>query len=130
MCETFAGFNRKVKNDKAVNIRINNNLTQRRLVLLKYARSRIKSGLLHSFTEEEIKDGLKDNHNIFAYANIQSDLRVRVRGTVQVFNSITELDKIMALAFPTIATIVAGGASEESSSSRFGLRSSGHPVSR
>ena len=76
--EAFAGFNRKVKNNKAINIRINNDLTQRRLVLLKDARSRIRSGLLRSFTEDEIKDGLQDNHNIFAYANIQSDLRIRV----------------------------------------------------
>ena len=99
-------------------------------MLIKDARSLIKFGLLLSFTKEEIKDSLQDNHNIFACANIQLDLRVRVHGNVHVFNSTTELDNIIALAFPTIATIVAGGASEESSSSRFGLRSSGISVSR
>ena len=56
-----------MKNDKAVTIRINNDLTQCRLVLLKDARSRIKSGPLRKFTEEEIKEGLQDDQNICKY---------------------------------------------------------------
>ena len=69
-------------------------------MLLGEARAQIKSRLLRTFTEEQIKKGLKDNENVFAYANINSDLRIRARGRVLSFNSIPELDAAIAIAFP------------------------------
>ena len=95
-------------------------------MLIKDACSLIKFGLLLSFTKEEIKDGLQDDLNIFAYMQISSRVfffQVMVQGNVHVFNSITELDDIIALAFPKIESIIAGGTSDERpSSSRLCLR--------
>jgi len=102
--EKFAGFNRRVRAAEqatgTAGPRVNNDLTKRRLMLLGEARAQIKSRLLRTFTEEQIKKGLKDNENVFAYANINSDLRIRARGRVLSFNSIPELDAAIAIAFP------------------------------
>ena len=52
------------------------------------------------FTEEEQKNGLLDDSNVFAYANINSDLRMRIRGRVVSFNSLPELEDAIKSAFP------------------------------
>ena len=51
------------------------------------------------FTEDQLKV-IKDSDNVFCYANINSDLKMRVRGTVLSFNSLAELDNCLAQAFP------------------------------
>lgn len=102
--EKFAGLNKKArqveKTTKKPSIRVNNDLTKRRLQLLTSARQRISVHLGRLFTEEEQKDGLPDADNVFAYANINSDLRMRIRGRVVSFNSLPELEDAIKSAFP------------------------------
>ena len=80
-------------------MRVNNDLTKRRLVLLTSARNEIKAQLSRKFSEDEIKE-LDDEHNVFAYANINSDLCMRVRGRIMRFNTLTELNETLKQAFP------------------------------
>ena len=107
--EKFAGFNRNARaHEKATKtkvIRVNNDLTKRRLQLLSEARVQIKSRLLQSFSEEQIKKGLKDEDNVFAYANINSDLRIRARGRVISFNTLPELRAAIQSAFPDVPVV-------------------------
>ena len=48
---------------------------------------------------------LPDHENVFAYANINSELRMRVRGKVLKFNTIPELQACMVEAFPHVANV-------------------------
>ena len=104
--EKFAGLNKKArqveKTTKKPSIRVNNDLTKRQLQLLTSARQQISVHLGRLFTEEEQKDGLPDADNVFAYANINSDLRMRIRGRVVSFNSLPELDDVIKSAFPDV----------------------------
>jgi len=102
--EKFAGFNKKArehekKNKKNKVCRVNNDLTKRRLTLLSDARNRVNALMSRRFTEDQLKT-IKDSDNVFCYANINSDLKMRVRGTVLSFNSLAELDNCIAQAFP------------------------------
>ena len=106
--EKFAGFNKKarafeLRTGKA-SIRVNNDLTKRRLVLLTEARNIIKGRMMRTYTPEQMKD-LPDNENVFAYSNINSELRMRVRGKVLKFNNIPELRVCVAEAFPDVAVV-------------------------
>ena len=106
--EKFAGFNKKAratdKRTKKFSVRVNNDLTKRRLVLLTDARNQIKAKLSRAYSEEQMKE-LPDHENVFAYANINSELRMRVRGKVLKFNTIPELQACMVEAFPHVANV-------------------------
>ena len=101
--EKFAGFNRKAR-AKPGTVRVNNDLTRRRLQLLTSARQRVEAHMKQLFTPEEIENGLPDTENVFAYANINSDLRMRIRGRVVSFNTLPELEAAVRTAFPDVAT--------------------------
>jgi len=102
--ERFAGFNKKARQMESTEevkcIRVNNDLTKRRLTLLDSARNQISSHLSKTFSEDELKH-LSDSQNVFAYSNINSELRMRVRGKVIKFNTLPELAAAMLDAFPT-----------------------------
>ena len=101
--EKFGGYNKKARqyerSKKKTTVRVINDLTRRRLTLLTDARNRIANRLVMKYTPEEIEN-LADGENIFTYANINSDLKMRVRGKVLSYNSIPELDACIAEAFP------------------------------
>ena len=101
--EKFGGYNKKArqyeKSMKKSTVRVINDLTKRRLILLTEARNRITTRLGMKFTPEEIEN-LADGDNVFTYANINSDLKMRVSGKVLSYNSIPELDACIAEAFP------------------------------
>jgi len=96
--EKFVGYNKRARNSGG-KTRAKNDLTKRRLGLLEEARKRIYSRLKRSFNDEEINE-LPDAENVFAYANINSDLRIRARGTVHQFASEAELEDLIAHIFP------------------------------
>ena len=81
-----------------------NDLTKRRLVLLQSARTQIDVQMGRMFTEDQRKD-LGDGDNVFAYANVNSELRMRVRGRVLKFNTLPELEVAMKVAFPDVAVV-------------------------
>ena len=79
---------------------VNNDLTKRRLDLLALARRQIKGRMIESgFTEEQLrgKSGMQipDEDNVFAYCNINSELRIRAKKIIHRFNSEAELSKLM-----------------------------------
>jgi len=76
--EELHQFNRK---NRASSFRVNADLTQERYKLLNMARDLIKEKLLLKYSEEEIKH-LPDTENVFAYANVNSMLKIRARGEV------------------------------------------------
>ena len=95
--EKLHGLNKKAKNLKR-RVRVNNDLTRRRYQLLSRARDKIYHGMTSRFSVEEMKT-LSDDKNVFAYVNINSDLKVRVRGRVLAFNTDDELDHILQETF-------------------------------
>ena len=96
--EKFVGYNKKAKKTPS---RVNNDLTKRRLdLLLALTRRQIKERMIESgFTEEQLrgKNGMQipDEDNVFAYCNINSELRIRAKRIVHRFNSEAELSKLM-----------------------------------
>ena len=107
--ERFHGFNKAARQTEErtnkKHCRINNDLTKRRLQLLTEARSQISGQLANRFSEAELKKGLKDSDNVFAYSNINCELRMRVRGKVVSFNNLPELRACLDEAFPVIAAM-------------------------
>ena len=104
--EKLRGWNKEArrveKETKVPQLRVNNDMTKRRLTLLDAARSRIKTGLARQHSVKQIEEGLPDHQNVFAYCNIQSDLRIRARGNVHSFNSLEDLDEVLTKLFPEI----------------------------
>ena len=74
-------------------IRVNHDLTKKRYNLLAKAKSLFSKKMATLFTKEELED-IADSQNCFAYANLNSDLRVRVRGNVISFETEDELYRI------------------------------------
>ena len=97
--EKFGGFNKTAK-QKRIQIRVSHDLTQRRLRLLNLARDKISANMQRlGYTEDQIRgkngQSIPDEFNVFAYANYNSELRIRGRKTVFKFNTETELNKVM-----------------------------------
>ena len=61
--------------------------------MLQRARTLIGYKMAVLFTEDELKD-LRDDQQVFAFANINSELRVRARGAVHKFESDEDFNKI------------------------------------
>ena len=97
MREKLHSANRIARQRKAT-IRVNHDLTKRRYSLLQRAKSLFSKKMATIFTKEELKD-IGDESNIFAYANINSDLRARVKGVVVSFETDEELNRIYLDAF-------------------------------
>ena len=95
--ERMQGINRTAR-VKKVGVRVHNDLTARRFALLSSARGRIYSNLARQYSAEEIGK-LSDAENVFAYANINCELRIRARGTVLKFNTEDELERILSETF-------------------------------
>ena len=79
--EKFVGYNKKAKKTPS---QVNNDLTKRRLDLLALARRQIQGRMVESgFREEQLrgKNGMQipDEDNVFAYCNINSELRIRAK---------------------------------------------------
>ena len=109
--ERFLGFNKTARQHekrtraKKTVCRVNNDLTKRRLQLLTEARSQIDRHLSERFTKEDLEKGLADHDNVFAYSNINCELRMRIRGKVVTFNTLPELRLHIDEAFPAIAIV-------------------------
>ena len=109
--ERFLGFNKSARQYekrtrlKKFTCRVNNDLTKRRLQLLTEARNQIKSHLSQRFTKEQLEGGLADSENVFAYSNINSELRMRIRGKVVSFNTLGEMRLRIDEAFAVIPQV-------------------------
>ena len=98
--EKFKSFNKTAK-QKKIPIRVSHDLTQRRLKLLNLARDKISANMLRlGYTEDQIRgkngQSIEDEFNVFAYANYNSELRIRGRKTVFRFNTEADLNKVMS----------------------------------
>ena len=97
--EKFSGAN-KTAYRKKKNVRVHNDLTQRRFSLLKYARERTERAMARRFPNKEQRDRLPFEKKVFAYSNLQSDLKFRVGKLVHSFNTFEEFDDLFARKFP------------------------------
>ena len=79
---------------------VHNDLTQRRFSLLKYARERTERAMARRFPNKEQRDRLPFEEKVFAYSNLQSDLKFRVGKIVHSFNTFEEFDALFAREFP------------------------------
>ena len=76
------GLNKKAR-AKQVSVRVNNDLTRRLFSLLLDARRKMKDSNILS-------------NECFPYADMNSNLRIRIGGVVKTFNTDTQLDTILA----------------------------------
>ena len=80
--------------EKSAAFRIHHDLTKLRYGLLKSARERIDRHLLLQYDREQIKR-LPEEDKIFAFANVNSELRIRARGRVFKFADDEQLEDVM-----------------------------------
>ena len=101
--EKFGGFNKTAK-QKRIPIRVSHDLTHRRLKLLNLARDKISDNMQRiGYTEDQIRgkngQSIPDEFNVFAYANYNSELKIRGRKTIFKFNTEAELNKVLEELF-------------------------------
>ena len=96
--ERMQGVNKACR-AKKLSFRVNGDLTARRYKLLASARERIFSMLSRKYSKELIAK-LPDEENVFAFANVNSKLRIRARKQIFKFNNEEQLDKIIREVFP------------------------------
>ena len=60
--------------------------------------------MMRTCTPEQLEK-LPDNENFFAYSNINSELRMRVRRKVLKFSTISKIQACFAEAFPDVAVV-------------------------
>ena len=78
---------------KKLAVRIHHDLTKERLDLLQYARSRIDGAMNAKFTKEQIKT-LVDAEKCFAFATLNCDIIMRLKGQTYPFQSTEEFDDL------------------------------------
>ena len=88
--ERLHSANRAAREMEAA-FRVHHGLTKHRFDLLTCARDRF---LLLHYDREEIKT-LPDGQKIFAFANINSELRIRARGRIYKFADVDQLEHVM-----------------------------------
>ena len=94
--ENVHKFNRS---NRRSNYRVNADLTQERYRLLTTARAKIAEKMAQRFDKEYMKT-IGDSENVFAYSNVNSELKIRARGHVVSFSTATELDTRLNEIFP------------------------------
>ena len=60
--------------------------------------------MMRTCTPEQLEK-LPDDENVFAYSNINSELRMRVRRKVLKFSTISKIQACIAEAFPDVAVV-------------------------
>ena len=85
------GLNKKAC-ERDLNFRVHNDLTSRRYQLLSRAHERINTQMSRQYSREQLKH-LDDGDKVFAFVNINSDLKIRGRRSVYNFNSEEEFEK-------------------------------------
>ena len=96
--EKLHGINRQAKSVNA-NFRVHSDLTPRRFQLMKDARERIDRELMRMHGGKEDIKKLRDEEKVFAFTNINSDLRVRAKGEVLRFHTHEDLEEILSKTF-------------------------------
>ena len=81
----------KTAREKKVKIRVHHDLTKRRYGLLSRARALVDNKMKSLYTKEQL-DNLPKEEQVFAFANINCELRIRARGSVHNFADDDELD--------------------------------------
>ena len=97
MREKLHSANRLAR-EKNAGYRVHHDLTKRRFTLLKNAREKIDRQLARLYSKEELKT-LPDGEKIFAFANVNCELRIRARGRILKFSTDDQLDQILREIF-------------------------------
>ena len=92
--ESVHKFNRGNRRSK---YRVNADLTQERYKLLTSARAKIGEQMNRLF-DKDLKS-IGDSENVFAYSNVNSELKIRARGHVVSFSSANELETRLSEIF-------------------------------
>ena len=93
---------------KRKDIRVHNDLTQRRFQLLKYARDRTERAMARRYPNRDVRNNLRPEQKVYVFANIQSDLKFKIGQRTLSFNSYEEFDGMYEAEFRDIHSALSG----------------------
>ena len=89
--EKFAVANKNAR-ARRKDVRVHNDLTQRRFKLLKYARDRTDRAMARRHPNRDARNHLSLEQKVYVFANLQSDLKFKVGQRTLSFNTYEEFD--------------------------------------
>ena len=96
---------------KRKDIRVHNDLTQRRFQLLKYARDRTERAMARRYPNRDMRNNLRPEKKVYVFANIQSDLKFKIGQRTLAFNTYEDFDAMYEEEFKDIHSSLSGPSS-------------------